>query len=90
MVVFEDRENRSTRRKPLGAENRTNKLNHMTPDLGTEPGPHWWEAIALTTATSLHPLTQFNETLGLSINYFLALEPLKFIIFHTLTHKIRT
>ena len=38
MVVFEERENRSTRRKPLGAEYRTNKLNpDMTPDLGIEP-----------------------------------------------------
>ena len=53
-LVFEERGNRSTRRKPLGAEQRTNKLNpHMTPDLGIEPGPHWWEAIALTTAPSL-------------------------------------
>ena len=28
----------------------------MTPSLGIEPGPHWWEASALTTAPSLHPL----------------------------------
>ena len=26
----------------------------MTPRLGIEPGPHWWEASALTTAPSLH------------------------------------
>ena len=25
----------------------------MTPSLGIEPGPHWWEASALTTAPSL-------------------------------------
>ena len=32
MQVFEEGGNRSTRRKPLGAEQRTNKLNpHMTP-----------------------------------------------------------
>ena len=56
MVVFEERGNRSTWRKPLGAEKRTNKLNpHMTPDLGIEPGPHWWNASAPTTAPSLHP-----------------------------------
>ena len=50
-------ENRSTRRKTLGAGTRTNnKLNpHMTPSLGIEPGPHWWEASALTTAPSLLP-----------------------------------
>jgi len=45
--LLEERGNRSTRKKPLGAEDRTNKLNpHMTPDQGIEPGPHWWEASA--------------------------------------------
>ena len=58
MGVFEGRGNRSTRRKPLGAERRTNKLNpHMTQDLGIEPGPNWWEASAPTTAPSRHPLS---------------------------------
>ena len=53
---FKERGNRSTRRKPLGAENRTNKLNpHLTPDLGIKPGPRWWKASALTTAPSQHP-----------------------------------
>ena len=44
--------------KTLGARTRTNnKLNpHMTPSPGIEPGPHWWEASALTTAPSLLPL----------------------------------
>ena len=44
-------ENRSTRRKTLGAETRTNnKLNpHMMPRPGIEPGPH------CTTAPSLLP-----------------------------------
>ena len=55
MLVFENRDNRSTRRKPLGAEQRNNKLNpHITPDLEIEPGPHWWKASALTTAPSVH------------------------------------
>ena len=27
----------------------------MTPSLGMEPGSHWWEASAFTTAPSLHP-----------------------------------
>ena len=27
----------------------------MTPGPGIEPGPHWWEASALTTAPSLLP-----------------------------------
>ena len=44
--------------KPLGARTRTNnKLNpHITPGPGDEPGPHWWEASALTTTPPLrHP-----------------------------------
>ena len=37
--------------KPLGARERTNNtLNpHMASTLGVKPGPHWWEASALTT-----------------------------------------
>ena len=31
----------------------------MTPGPGFEPGPHWWEASAITTAPSLLPKT-FN------------------------------
>ena len=27
----------------------------MTPGPGIEPGTHWWEASALTTAPTLHP-----------------------------------
>ena len=47
----------NTRNSNLGAGTRTNnKLNpHMTPRPGIEPGPHWWEASALTTAPSLLP-----------------------------------
>ena len=60
-TVWEREENRSTRRKPLGARTRTNnKLNshtyiHMTPGQGVEPGRHRWEASALITAPSLLP-----------------------------------
>ena len=48
MLVFEERGNRSTRRKTLGARTRTNnKLNPhiMTPSPRIEPGPHWWEGV---------------------------------------------
>ena len=43
--------------KPLGAKERTNNnLNsNMASTLGFEPGPHWWEASALTTAPPLLP-----------------------------------
>ena len=63
-------ENRSTRRKkPLGARTRTNnKLNpHMTPGPGVEPGPHWWEASALTTAPSLLPSQYLPSPLSVSL-----------------------
>ena len=51
-------ENRRTQRKTLGAGTRTNnKLNpHVTPGPGIEPGPQRWQARALTTAPSLHPV----------------------------------
>ena len=57
---FRRGENRSTGEKPLGTRTRTNnKLNpHITPSPGIEPGPHWWEASALTTAPSLLPLSK--------------------------------
>ena len=50
-----ERKTRVPGEKPLGARKGTNnKLNpHMTPGPGIEPGTHWWEARALTTATSL-------------------------------------
>ena len=39
MLVFEEKGNQSTRRKPLGAEKRTNKLKpHMTPELEIKLG----------------------------------------------------
>ena len=43
--------------KPFGGRERTNsKLNpHMAWTPGVEPGPHWWEASALTTAPPLLP-----------------------------------
>ena len=51
-MVFEERGNQSSWRKPPGAE----KLDpHLTSDLGIKPGPHLWEASALTTAPPLHP-----------------------------------
>jgi len=51
-------ENRRTRRKTLGARARTNnKLNpHMMSGPGIEPGTHWWEASALTTAPPQLPV----------------------------------
>ena len=43
--------------KPSEIGTRTNNklYPHMTPRTGIEPGPHWWEASALTTAPSLLP-----------------------------------
>ena len=56
MLVFEERgKTGAPGEKPLGARERTNnKLNpHKASMLGFEPGPHWWEASALTTAQPL-------------------------------------
>ena len=42
-------ENRRTRRKTLGATREpTTNSTHIWQRAGIEPGPHWWEASALT------------------------------------------
>ena len=38
--------------KSLSKQGRA-QLTRMTPSPGIEPGPHWWEASALTTAPPL-------------------------------------
>ena len=56
MLSFEERGKLEyPEKKLLGAKERTNhKLNpHMASTPGFEPGPQWWEATALTTATPL-------------------------------------
>ena len=58
VLVFEERGKPEYPEKNL-SELRTrtnNKLNpHLTPSPEIEPGSHWWEASALTTAPSLLP-----------------------------------
>jgi len=56
-------ENWITWRITLRARARTNnKLNpHRTPGLGIEPGTHWWEASALTTAPPCSPKLLFTS-----------------------------
>ena len=44
----------------------------MTPSPGIEPGPHWWEASALTTAPSLHPKVPKSQGSVLGSVLFLA------------------
>ena len=51
-------ENWSTRRKTLGAGTRTSN-KFTSPEI--EPGPQWWEASALTTASSLRPYVFITE-----------------------------
>ena len=55
MLSFEERGKLEYPEKNLGAKERTNhKLTpHVASTPGFEPGPHWWEATALTTATPL-------------------------------------
>ena len=52
MLVFE--ESGKPEYLEQGREPTTNST-HMTPGPGIEPGTHWWEASALTTAPSLLP-----------------------------------
>ena len=54
--------------KPLGTKDRTNnKLNPMASSPGFEPGQHWWEASALTTAPSL--ATQNHHDITKTVDY---------------------
>jgi len=55
MLIFEEGGKPENPEKTLGARTRTNnKLNiHMTLGPGIEPGKHWCEASALTTAPPL-------------------------------------
>ena len=65
MLVFEERGKLEYQEeKPLGARERTNnRLNpHMASTPGFEPGPHWWEVSALTTAPSLAPHLSISST----------------------------
>ena len=61
MLIFEERGKPEYPEKtPLGAKEGTNnKLDPRMPStLGFEPGPHWWEASALTTAIPLFSKTE--------------------------------
>jgi len=59
MLVFEESGKPKYPEKNLAEQRReptNNKLNpHMVSTRGFEPGPHWWEASALTTAPFLAP-----------------------------------
>ena len=55
MLVFaEGGKQENLEKNPRSREENQLKLNPlMASDPGIEPGPHWWEASALTTAPSL-------------------------------------
>ena len=56
MLVFEERGKRGTPGKSLSLHSRepTNSTHIWRRVRESNSGPHWWEASALTTATSLH------------------------------------
>ena len=59
MLVFEGGGKPEDPEKNPRSKGTNNKLNpHMTPSPKIEPGPHWWEASALTTAPSLLPVNK--------------------------------
>ena len=56
LVFMEGGKPENPEKNPRSKERAIYKLHpHMTPGKGVEPGPHWWEASALTTAPSLLP-----------------------------------
>ena len=46
----------------------------MTPSLGIKPGPHWWEASALTTAPSLHNRTHVQNYLHATFHFVMSVK----------------
>ena len=72
MLVFvEGGKPENSEKNPQSKARTNNKLNpHMTPGPGFEPGPHWWEASALTTAPTLLPKSDsglYILSVGLSV-----------------------
>ena len=55
VLVFDERGKPEYPEKNLSEQSREPTTNnpHMTPGPGIEPGTHWWEASALTTAPTL-------------------------------------
>ena len=68
MLVFEERGKPEYPEKNLSEQRRertNNKLNpHMASTPRFEPGQHWWEASALTTAPPLLPVFLFTDRLA--------------------------
>ena len=56
LVFGEEGKPENPEKNPLSREENQHKLNLlMASGPGIEPGPHWWEASALTTTPSLLP-----------------------------------
>jgi len=71
MLVFaEGGKPENPEKNPRSREGNQHKLNPlMASGPGIEPGPHWWEASALTTAPSLLPVhlpPPISNNLGLT------------------------
>ena len=63
----------------------------MASTLGFEPGPHWWEAIALTTAPSLGPSKGTSTTFRMTVEEFSTSTSTLFnknSIYNRLAHRI--
>ena len=59
----------------------------MTPGVGVEPGKHWWESSALTTAPSL--LSIVNYRFSQVTSRFESLELIKFKFFKKKLRKYK-
>ena len=61
MLDFEERAKPEYLEKNLSEQSRepTTNSTHVRARLEMDPGPHWWEAIALTTARAVHSVINF-------------------------------
>ena len=72
MIFVEGGKPENPEKNPQSKAKTKNKLNpHMTPDLGMEPEPHWWEASTLTTAPSLLSELDFDQLFSKALDMWL-------------------
>ena len=73
-------ENRSTRRKTFWCRGENILNPHMASTPGFEPGPHWWEASALTTAPPLPLIHVYTKKKYCVLVYCVHLDKVAFSI----------
>ena len=92
MLVFgEGGKPENPEKNPRSREENQHKLNPlMASGPGIEPGPHWWEASALTTTPPLLPDINPGEVRGLIFGYVLlaSQRPYPIIVYSVASYRL--